>query len=568
MKAKRSGFIAAVVFVLCFCLPFASANADGAPPAPTVVAGAAVDGAALAGSVTPGGGVAVGLLGLAGLGAWMNHDTVIPTNADTGPGTGGIAVNGYPSSQLVTFLSGVTVFRACGSCQTYYPISTAVGNRAFNATDVLWDSSLYAGQYGSLELGLMKVCPANGPHSQDNFGCTGSLSPMVVPYAYAPAQTTGGGHPGGNAQGGAFMDTQFDFTVTDANGNVTYSTTSQHDTPDAGSYSATINAPGSFAAQWDNGSSPAARPIPMPSGGTATLSNITIKSGWGGYATQITAQSEVSLVMSGGEFLRVDVQCVNAASQALSNLTGFSLPLIGTTPGTGNVPSCQAHNGASWSPQKVTVSYVNSSGTTQKTSSITYPAPTGTTQPVPGTAGQTVISYDPTTKVSVTTATEIDTSPQVIAPPVITTTGAPQSDTKNCLGGMSVFNPISWVEKPVECAFEWAFVPSGLPNLTLTGTHPQLDKWALPTPSNLWPGEGGCGGIGLTMPHKYFNDYSTTYLNTCNAPYASIKGWVYSVSMVGVLMYGVWTCYGLLTSGFGIRLWDRGPDGSGQMGLW
>ena len=159
MRVKRSAFIAAVVFVLCFALPVSSSDAAWTPPAPDVVAGTAVDASALAGTVSSGGTLGLGLLGLAGIASWLGVDTTIPTFGDTGPGTGVASTSGTPSPQLVSFLTSQSSFSACGSCTKYYPISTSTSGRNFAASDVVWDSTLYNGAYGALELGVIQVTP-------------------------------------------------------------------------------------------------------------------------------------------------------------------------------------------------------------------------------------------------------------------------------------------------------------------------------------------------------------------------------------------------------------------------
>lgn len=230
------------------------------------------------------------------------------------------------------------------------------------------------------------------------------------------------------------------------------------------------------------------------------------------------------------------------------------------------VPATCGSLGANWTPRKVVITIPG-----KGSSEVDYPAATGNiVRVMPNVSGHIVTGVNLTTPNQVITAPAPDgTNTAPTTPPVTSTppVAAPTPGETGCAAFQWSSNPLDWVGDAIKGAAIYLVVPCSLPTFG-NGLHPQMDKWALPSPSNLWPGEGGCGGITVTLPHKYFKDYSTTYLNTCVAPYSTIRGWVYSLSMVGVLVYGVWTAYGLLASGLGVRQWDMGPDGSGQLGLW
>lgn len=84
--------------------------------------------------------------------------------------------------------------------------------------------------------------------------------------------------------------------------------------------------------------------------------------------------------------------------------------------------------------------------------------------------------------------------------------GNADDPSRECFpGGWSVFNPIEWVQKPIQCAFSWAFIPrASVLKATQDKVTTALDNSGLGTiqrnTTNLAlvgiPG-GGCGGIPL-----------------------------------------------------------------------
>lgn len=70
-------------------------------------------------------------------------------------------------------------------------------------------------------------------------------------------------------------------------------------------------------------------------------------------------------------------------------------------------------------------------------------------------------------------------------------------DSSSCWGSSWSWNPVSWVETPVKCVFEWAFIPTISP----TGiSAPSLTAWKNLIPTSVPGGTCETKSIGLELP--------------------------------------------------------------------
>lgn len=187
------------------------------------------------------------------------------------------------------------------------------------------------------------------------------------------------------------------------------------------------------------------------SGQPCTPSSVTSAWGWGGnaswmvikwggaaYSYPASAQSMTTITTCGGPEGSTDKLLTSVAPWIRGGVT---------------VTPCSSL-GSDWYPKQVSVTR-SANGVTTDPDVETFPAPTGQLQPVPGTAGQVVTGYNPTTGDETTTDPDTNGSytPGTSADPAV-------SDSGGCLpSGWGWFNPVDWVEEPVKCALEWAFEP-------------------------------------------------------------------------------------------------------------
>jgi hypothetical protein len=197
--------------------------------------------------------------------------------------------------------------------------------------------------------------------------------------------------------------------------------------------------------------------------------------------------------------------------------------------------------------------------------------PTGTTIPASGenTDG------DPRTHTGPTPSTPPPTTARVPAPTTTTTVepvpcpvGAactpppPVPLGDDCFpSGWGAFNPVSWVQQPIQCAMKWTFVPSAaaLTEVQTTATNDFTSQGFGPVLTALSAdvakvgGGSGCDGpevtfsaVGIVKPMHPFS--------ACAEPIATLASISYAVTTVVVILGGGWALLVAIGAGFGFNV--------------
>ena len=100
----------------------------------------------------------------------------------------------------------------------------------------------------------------------------------------------------------------------------------------------------------------------------------------------------------------------------------------------------------------------------------------------------------------------------------------PSPKTGVCFAEAISFNPIDWVFVPVKCALSWAFVPESPPDFSeISLTVPP--GW-IPDMPDLEAGH--CGTLSMPSVNLgMVQGGSGAFINTCNAPWPLVRGFVY-----------------------------------------
>lgn len=127
--------------------------------------------------------------------------------------------------------------------------------------------------------------------------------------------------------------------------------------------------------------------------------------------------------------------------------------------------------------------------------------------------------------------------------------------------GWGIFNPASWVLKPVKCALTWAFVPKTATLATLSATASDdltrvgIAPIAGAVNANFAKlgSSSGCDGppvtfsaVGIVKPMHPFS--------ACAAPMSTVAGISYAVTSVVVVLGGGWAALVAIGAGFGFNM--------------
>lgn len=141
--------------------------------------------------------------------------------------------------------------------------------------------------------------------------------------------------------------------------------------------------------------------------------------------------------------------------------------------------------------------------------------------------------------------------------------------TQGCWAtGGSLWNPVDWVLRPVQCALSWAFVPSAA-GINTQQIKDQIDRAgigpsiaALTTAvTSLGGSEGGC--TGPTMDFTIGSVHQDIQpFNACAAPMSTIAGYAYAFISVITVVGGAAKIVSLIAHGFGYGAppptWEQG----------
>jgi len=131
------------------------------------------------------------------------------------------------------------------------------------------------------------------------------------------------------------------------------------------------------------------------------------------------------------------------------------------------------------------------------------------------------------------------TDPEVSNAPV----KDPESTRKCMPEGWGVFNPVEWVQKPVQCALEWAFVPR--PSVVKTELDGLTAPWATKMPAQLanvitamdFQAPTGCNGIRVNV---YFLGDPFQIMNACpGQPLAGMALWSRVFGNIAFSVFGL-----------------------------